>query len=1071
MKTPKPVDSPVVPDADNASSKPATESTGTEAESKRPEEPWTPERVLEWNNYFDLFVSGFVLLLCFVAAANVINSPTVWTYLKAGQIIDETQTPLTTEPFSFAAQDEPWVNISWLFEWVSYRLFETGQSVARALDQDQIAESTGAGVLVAVAALLRLFAALAILAIRRPGPGLWWTAVMATLALGVTFSPVGGDTIPVVVGGIAGAGSVAPESWGLMFLAIELLLIHWAYNCGRRNWLAGIIPLFVIWCNVDISFLIGLFVLGAYVIGFGIKPSPLDETANGRKRPHLILGLSVLGLSALACLANPATYQVYGAALAPLIDVFRPTVDVMTFDRISLLPGTARGTESRELLGGEYKKLVGLYGLLFCAGFGSFLLNWKRFDLGRFLTFLVSSFLVVLLWRFRDFFAIIWAATIAINGQEWYHGFFGTDGKVGFAWQLWSRGGRLATIVLLTGAILMGVLGWNKLPGEARFGFSVETDGFAFEAADFLRELPIEGEVMNLKLSFGDALNWRAYPDRRSFIDTRPASSRTSKLLTEYDQIRKGLRDGDPEAYLPILDRYGVSVVMVEDPQGGGVFTPTMQALDASPDWVLFYDDGLALLYGRIDTSEAVPETDRTTFRDLELAPEKIAFGRGNPVGSFDRPPQAVDFIDFFSKGRTLAPMQSHVRSARRWIERGRNRAIAVATSETDLIAPSPAECLLAIQECRNALSIRPDDTDAFYTLAEAYSYLLAQENAILFESDPTLGNNLTPPIRIRLEQQMVALNFFLQTVPRPYAPAVRDLVQARHFELARIYQISGYSDLALEQLGKAIDLFTGEPSSEVDQQYRDDLKSDYDLLAEQVEQIRAQLDQEEIEGQVDPIQLAEFARQQGAVGEAIRRLEETIDSGLDPGIARLRLVDLYCDTGQPDRAIEYLGGPREPTLNSGPGSASFRQGRVWFLLGDYRTATDLWGSLAVLLLERSRTGSALSTTSGLMLGDPMGASRNAMTVSNQLAQQAQWEYLLGLALLEGGYPAESVEPLQVALDLDPEYLGAAIAQYYLESLGSTGDETTEVSPTTEVEDDLPARPEVLIEVPELLID
>ena len=125
------------------------------------------------------------------------------------------------------------------------------------------AEQIAVGVLIALNASARLLTAWILLKIRRPGPGLWWSAVCVTVALGAILGPVG-----VVLGGLAGPGVVGPVDLGIApALAIEMLLLHRAYRRGPARALYGLVPLFLLWANVDDSFFLGLLILAAAVVG------------------------------------------------------------------------------------------------------------------------------------------------------------------------------------------------------------------------------------------------------------------------------------------------------------------------------------------------------------------------------------------------------------------------------------------------------------------------------------------------------------------------------------------------------------------------------------------------------------------------------------------------------------------------------------------------------------------------------------------------------------------------------------------------------------------------------------
>ena len=1049
----QPEASPPVPEEEQPRLAPANDSTSTavseadaDAETVPQPEPWTPERVTEWNAYYDIYVMLAVLLLAFVVSSVRVdeNNPLLWTHLKTGELTAQQSYPVVSDTFSYSETGTRWVNIPWLFQWSHAAIFRLVRDLVPPDPADPTANQASAeqlaiGVLIGINALARLITAWILLKIRRPGPGLWWSAVCVALALGAVVAP-----FRILPGGIAGPGIVAPSTWGMLLLAIAMLLLHRAYNEGRRGALCGMVPLFLVWVNLDESFIVGLLILAAAAVGRVLdgrsaltlvrrSAGSLTDDFSDEEKPRAEIrpvstsgGLVVLALCVAVCLANPSTYRVFLTSMAPLLSVFGPKTETFPFGEISFF-----GNQIQKQFPSDWYWFTGSYVLMVAIGLSSFLLNVRRFAWSRFLPFAVIAVLWAILIGYRQEFAIVFAAVTAINGQEWYHDRFGTQGRLGFLPTLWSTGGRLVTLAALFFGVSAAITGWRRQPDEPRFGFSYDANDFAFEAADYLaRQQDIKGNVLNTTAAQGDALIWKAYPARRTFIDGRNVF--TNEKLEELHHLRVAIRDDAADDWKPALDRYDITAVMI-DLAGASGSVETYKRLTKSPNWIPFYDDGRVVVFGRADA----PEPDLATFKNNRLVPELRAYRVVQSVPAADRPPTPTSWIDDFFQNRLASRPQTHTNAARRWLQGGMQEG-------DQPMLPDPARCLLAIREARTALAKNPDDWVAYRLLHAAYRFLAQAETAILSgipldRQNQSRVSALVPNIDVlslRFQQRITALNYAILTTPPPRTVEARRELQALNMELFQLFLRAKYIDLARDRLQIVLDqIQPGDfPTPEAETHYRQQL----DQLNQRVKQVEDNLVELQVERQGGPVEKAIAARNQGAPGLAIGELEEANRGNMSPLIVKPQLVDMFCFTGQPDRAVELLstGASEDPNLGTEPGTSFLRQGQVYFLLGNYTTAAHLWQERAIPRLRFDRSMRALSMAQVLTRGQLTHATNINLILPSLVSRQAYWEYELALCLLESGSPDGAADYFTRALKLVPELTVRPIIAYYLEKLG-----------------------------------
>ena len=1110
---------------------------------KPPPEPMTPERVSAWNRYLDRYIAGGVILLAFIAAARPIAESSIWPLLRAGQLTMQ-MGPVTTDPFTYTREGQRWVNVPWLFEsanWLIYSgvrgFFEIDPGEVVTADYDPARpEQFAAGALVAVNALLAGLAATILLLIRRRGPGLWWSSVCAMIALGGFVAVAGVRGLIPAVGGLAydpftfTAMHVSPQTWGLLLLAIELLLIFRFVELNRIGAGLALPAVFLVWANSDESFLFGLLILAAWVVGALIRPvrEPL-KTPDGNRtelvgvvadeptRPAITWtwGLGIVAACGLTCLLNPSIHRAYESAARPYLLAFanvtgRRAVD-LTADQVSFFDPASRAYFRQIGEKGADLKLIGFYLVVVWLGLMSFAANWRRFRVGRFLAFLIAAVFWGMLVRLQPFFGFVLAAVMALNGQEWYLATFSREGRLGGGWKLFSDGGRGLTIVAIFAYLAGGITGYVSPLGEPRFGFGFDDSKLAFGTADYLRDTNFKGRVLNLQVAHGDALDWRD-PRHQSYIDSRHGVF-PDALRNQLAEIRRALGTGEKAAWSKTLDELGVSMVMLSPIQNRGIF----EKLLVSPDWVAIHDGGNAVLFGRVD--DASP--DREAFRDERLDPTLQAYRRNDPVGEPVRPPTPSGTIDRILRHRYLTLPSPKVYAAQRWL--------AGTWNDSTDVAPGPAPFLVAIRESRRALLDNPDDPTALRYLSVAYDALRQAESLIyraaqpgsadrsatetirprspdsqgrlaalapttpgeivdafqalesrfiadLLEDDSAESTATKTPIALftlRYRQRLTDLNFAILTTPPPFSTEEKQSLADLHLELAEMYYNDQAVDLALDQMVAALDL-VGE------REFPTALRERLDQLDEQVRLFRDQLINLAASNpdQAGPFQQLNLALQNGYPGIALEQLEEAEGQGARTEQVLPYWVDLYCQIGRPDLAFERLESTAmgDQALDTGPGLAGYRRGLVHMLLGYYTTSGVYWREKAVRDLRQSEALNAISSARGLLIGDPLGSARSALslvgtsTEDGQVETEATWESLLGFLKLEAGQPLDIQDErgdvtsigaaghFRKALELDPEIGSRPILLYYLEQMGVVPPDKSD-TPMPETDETSPPNP------------
>src|SRR5262249_34675315 len=121
-KNPKAETEPEVATAPDPTRDGAELDAAQEPEAEPAPEPWTAERVIEWNRYYDLYVAAASLLLVFLVATHKLANSSIWPLVQAGRKTLQEGMPILTDPFAYTNVGRAWVNVPWLYEVVAAAL-------------------------------------------------------------------------------------------------------------------------------------------------------------------------------------------------------------------------------------------------------------------------------------------------------------------------------------------------------------------------------------------------------------------------------------------------------------------------------------------------------------------------------------------------------------------------------------------------------------------------------------------------------------------------------------------------------------------------------------------------------------------------------------------------------------------------------------------------------------------------------------------------------------------------------------------------------------------------------------
>jgi len=478
---------------------------------------------------------------CALFAAQKIADPDFWWHLKTGEWIWQHKAIPYSDPFSYTFQGAEWINYEWLFHAIIYPLYKLG----------------GFGGLIVFETIVVLLTFLILFFTCREVDGgkRWLVITVLFVALLV----------------VRGRFAVRPQiiSFFLLALYLYLLILYRDERITARQLILFLIPAHVLWVNVHGSFLLGIFLVGAYTLGRFVPLAlshhrDLKPVFQDKKLQGLLLVCLIL---LMASLVNPYTYRIF------------------------YIPFTTAGSETLKIITEWVPvdiKFLGVFAVdytmwfrfLFLIGTISFLT--KRDNLKRIedvVIFAVFSYMAFKHVRFGADFAIVSAPIIVNNLSQ-------------FRWHVkrWSW----INLLLLFAILVFSINEVRTSVRMDRFGFGIYRN-FPEATVNFLKEHHIKGKIFNT-YGHGGYLIWNLWPDIPVFIDGRTPTIYDEDFLWLYS-----LAYQKREIWEKVVKQYNIEVVLVEDQREKG-YTSFFYWLDEDEDWMLVAFDDVSTLYMRKGT-------------------------------------------------------------------------------------------------------------------------------------------------------------------------------------------------------------------------------------------------------------------------------------------------------------------------------------------------------------------------------------------------------------------------------------------------------------------------------------
>lgn len=487
-------------------------------------------RGAEEGVYLYYFLTASTLVFIFSLSLLKTYDYDIWFHLKTGEHIVNNLTVPKTDIFSYTAYGHEWVTHEWLSEVIFFLVWSLGGIESLAVFKAALVTAT--------------FSVLFML-LRKNGVGIYIAAPVIAVAAALAKERF----------------LERPEIFSYLLAAAYIFILERFRTREdvslRPLWALPAIML--VWANLHGGAIYGVILTGVYALGETIKLGRhyfAKRTLDARQAKRTRAIILISAVTVFTGFLTPNTYKSLSYSYE-LLNIFK---DIgITLDELH--PPTWDGNR------------FFFVSFFICAAL--LLLNIKRASITHLLLFAVFSWPAFEYMRAVAIWAIVTASFTGGHIEALKDNILGRL-KDGALRKVFLNRAVLTSFHLLVILLLSFFFISDRVRAD-EWGAGVREDWFPEKALRFIEMAGVDGNMFN-SYEFGGYLIWRAYPERKVFMDGR---------AEVYPELISNIRRLMPHGFKSVVDAYGIDYAMIDYRKS------MMDYINSDP----YFREGMALVY------------------------------------------------------------------------------------------------------------------------------------------------------------------------------------------------------------------------------------------------------------------------------------------------------------------------------------------------------------------------------------------------------------------------------------------------------------------------------------------